>query len=153
MIPYCPLYFPCSFSLCTFFAELQKLLQSDQFCIEIRDAMRQIIGGSHTREQSETGNLQQICKHWHTRHRQDIVHAQRTQEGTLSRHVGSGDDIIVVVLDGEIVLHRLGTQERMIEILTLNTISGLPIPVFSETSLSASASCFPETNSASSASG
>ena len=31
----------------------------------------------------------------------------------------SGDDIIVVVLDGEIVLHRLGTQERMIEILSL----------------------------------
>ncbi len=81
--------------------------------------MRQIIGGSHAREQSEAGNLQLICKHRHTRHCQDIVHAQRTQEGTLSRHVGSGDDIIVVVLDGEIVLHRLGTQERMIEILSL----------------------------------
>ena len=81
--------------------------------------MRQIIGGSHAREQSETGNLQLIRKYRHTRHCQDIVHAQRTQEGTLSRHVGSGDDIIVAVLDGEIVLHRLGTQERMIEILTL----------------------------------
>ena len=73
--------------------------------------MRQIIGGSHTREQSETGNLQQICKHRHTRHCQDIVHAQRTEEGTLSRHVGSGDDIIVVVLDGEIIPHRLGPRK------------------------------------------
>ena len=81
--------------------------------------MRQIVGGSHAREQSETGNLQLIRKHRHTRHCQDIVHAQRTQEGTLSSHVGSGDDIIVVILDGEIVLHRLGTQERMIEILPL----------------------------------
>ena len=41
-------------SLSTFPAELQQLLQSYQLSIKVRDAMRQIIGGSHAREQSET---------------------------------------------------------------------------------------------------
>ena len=81
--------------------------------------MRQVVGGSHTGEETEARNAQSIGKDRHTRHRQDIVDAEGTQEGTLACHIGSSHDIVIAIVYAEVILHRLGSQERMIEILCL----------------------------------
>ena len=42
-----------SLTACTSLAEFQQFFQSDQFCIEVRDAMRQVVCGSHAGEHSD----------------------------------------------------------------------------------------------------
>lgn len=83
--------------------------------------MRQVVGGSHTGEETEARNAQSIGKDRHTRHRQDIVDAEGAQEGTLACHIGSSHDIVIAIVYAEIILHRLGSQERMIEIFASKT--------------------------------
>ena len=58
-----------SLTACTSLAEFQQFFQSDQFCIEVRDAMRQVVCGSHAGEHSEAGNLQMVGKDRHSSHR------------------------------------------------------------------------------------
>lgn len=58
-----------SLTACTSLAEFQQFFQSDQFSIEVRDAMRQVVCSSHAGEHSEAGNLQMVGKDRHSCHR------------------------------------------------------------------------------------
>ena len=75
--------------------------------------MRQIVRRTHAAEQREHGDLHSVSEDGHTAASQDIVHADGAQEGALARHVGTRDDVVVVVADGEAVADSLLAEERM----------------------------------------
>lgn len=86
-------------------AALHELFQAQQFCVEIGDAVVEVVGGAHAGEQRKHGNSEPIGKYGQPVDSQKIVYADGAQEGTLAGHVGSGDDVVVPVVDAEIVAH------------------------------------------------
>ena len=107
---------PCRGPVCSRPAIVDKLLQAQQFGIEVADAAGQIVRGSHAAEQAERRNLQFLRKHGHACHGQNIVDAHRAEEGALACHVGAGDDIIVSVGNKEVVLHGSCAEEGVVNV-------------------------------------
>ena len=56
-----------------------------------------------------------LYKDWQAAKGKDIVDANRTEEGALACHIGSGDDVVVTVADLEVITHSLLPEERMVE--------------------------------------
>ena len=92
---------------------LQQLFQSQQFGIEVTYAMLQVVGGAHRGEKVEHADGHLAGKDRHSRHCEDVVNADGAQEGALACHVGTGNDVVVAVTDGEIVTHGFCPEEGM----------------------------------------
>ena len=56
-----------------------------------------------------------VGKDWQAAKGKDIVDANRTEEGALTCHVGSGDDVVVTVADLEVIAHGHFAEERMVK--------------------------------------
>ena len=83
------------------------MLQSEQFGVEIADAVRKVVGRTHIGEEAEPRNAHLFGKHGQSVHGKNVVHAQRSQEGALACHVRPRYNVVLVVLYVEVVAHSL----------------------------------------------
>ena len=76
--------------------------------------MRQIIRRTHTGKKMEDGYFQSESKYWQTIHSQEIIDSQGTKEGTFTCHIGSGYDVILMIVYPKIIRYGFLSKERMV---------------------------------------
>lgn len=88
------------------FSHRDKLLQAEQFGVEIGRPLGEVIHRPHTREYAHGLELERGGTHHCTATGENEVYPDGTQEGTLARHIRSRDDVkFVKVIDAKVVCH------------------------------------------------
>ena len=72
-----------------------ELFQTQQFRIEIADAVGKVICCTHTAEQRKNADPQPLGENRHTTHSKNVVHTNSTEECAFACHIGTSHNIIM----------------------------------------------------------